>query len=59
MNQIYCTVYEYHSRAYFVLAGAISSVCFPGLLVQAVRDSEECDVVVPQLCPDPLRLHFM
>lgn len=46
-------------RTYFAMAGAISSVCFPGLLVQAVRDGEECDVVVPQLCPDPLRLHFM
>lgn len=42
---------------YFGLAGAVSSVCGPGLLVQAVGDGEESDVIVPQLCSDSLRLH--
>ncbi len=46
-------------RTYVVLPGVVSSVSAPGLLVQAVGDGEECDVVVPQLCPDSLRLHTM
>lgn len=46
-------------RTYIVLPGAVSSVSAPGLLVQAVGDGEECNVVVPQLCPDSLRLHTM
>lgn len=38
-------------------AAAVPVVRGPRLLVQAVGDGEERDVVVPQLGPDSLRLH--
>lgn len=38
-------------------AAAVPSVRGPRLLVQAVGDGEERDVVVPQLGPDSLCLH--
>ncbi len=43
-----CTVCALRGRTYFALAADVSPVSGPGLLVQAVGDSEECDVVVPQ-----------
>lgn len=46
-----------HWTTYFV--GCVSFVGAPGILVQAVGDGEECDVVVPQLHPDSLRLDAM
>lgn len=45
--------------SYFGSAAAASSVCGPRLLVQAVGDGEEGNVVVPQLRPDSLREHPM
>lgn len=46
-------------ESYFGSAAAadVPSVCGPCLLVQAVGDGEERDVVVPQLGADSLRLH--
>lgn len=41
------------------LVGRVPSVKVPCFQVQAVGDGEDCNVVVPQLCPDPLRLHSM
>lgn len=43
--------------SYFGAAAAASSVRGPGLLVQAVGDGEERNVVVPQLRADSLREH--
>lgn len=43
--------------SYFGAAAAASSVGGPGLLVQAVGDGEERNVVVPQLRADSLREH--
>lgn len=44
---------------YIDVAGLVSSVISPSLLVQAVGDSEVCDVVLSQPRPHSLCLHTM